>query len=233
MFGENVAGYDVPVLNEREVRAGAGILFFITLTVFLGAWHADQMLPAQMMIVAFFIDFVIRVWNPRYSPSLILGRLAVGNQVPEYTAAAPKRFAWILGLMLASFMLVTLIFLRHMSIVNFAVCGVCIVLLFMESAFGICLGCVVYNKVLKKEVALCAGGICEVREKAPIQHVGAPQFVLLAVFAVLMSGVYFQMDAQNAAHAHHGPNPQLIQDMKDGMAPAAPQDSSQQNHHKH
>ena len=26
-FGETVAGYDVPVLNEREVRAAAGILF--------------------------------------------------------------------------------------------------------------------------------------------------------------------------------------------------------------
>ena len=30
MFGENVQGYDIPVLNEREVRAGAGILFFFS-----------------------------------------------------------------------------------------------------------------------------------------------------------------------------------------------------------
>ena len=37
MFGEMVAGYDVPVLNEREVRSGAGILFFVTIVVFLGA----------------------------------------------------------------------------------------------------------------------------------------------------------------------------------------------------
>ena len=26
-FGENVEGYDIPVLNEREIRAAAGILF--------------------------------------------------------------------------------------------------------------------------------------------------------------------------------------------------------------
>ena len=28
-FGERVPGYDIPVLNEREVRAAAGILFLI------------------------------------------------------------------------------------------------------------------------------------------------------------------------------------------------------------
>ena len=28
-FGETVRGYLVPVLNEREVRAAAGILFFL------------------------------------------------------------------------------------------------------------------------------------------------------------------------------------------------------------
>lgn len=222
MFGEKVAGFDIPVLNEREVRAGAGILFFITLTVFLGAWHVDLMLPAQLMIIGFFIDFVIRVIDPKYSPSLILGRLAVSNQVPEYTAAAPKRFAWVIGLMLASFMVVTLIFMRDMSALNFAICGLCIVLLFMESAFGICLGCVVYNKVLKKEVALCAGGICEVRRKEPIQEVGMGQIALLAGFAVAMFGAFSVMEAQNQQHAHHGPNHQLIKDMKEGMAqPAA------------
>jgi hypothetical protein len=26
-FGEDVEGYNVPVLNEREIRASAGILF--------------------------------------------------------------------------------------------------------------------------------------------------------------------------------------------------------------
>jgi hypothetical protein len=214
MFGEMVAGYDVPVLNEREVRAGAGILFFVTIVVFLGAWHADLMLPAQLMIVAFFGDFAIRVFAPRFSPSLILGRLAVSGQKPEYTAAAPKRFAWMIGLALASFMLVTLVFMRNMSIVNFSICGVCIVLLFMESSFGICLGCVIYNKVLKREVALCAGGICEVRQKEAIEHVSGGQLALLGVFALAMLGVMQVMQAQNQAHANDGPNHRLIQEFK-------------------
>ena len=36
-FGENVEGYNIPVLNEREIRAAAGILFlfmFISAQVF-------------------------------------------------------------------------------------------------------------------------------------------------------------------------------------------------------
>lgn len=28
-FGEDVAGYDIPVLNEREIRAAAGIFFLL------------------------------------------------------------------------------------------------------------------------------------------------------------------------------------------------------------
>lgn len=30
-FGENVEGYRIPVLNEREIRASAGILFFFVI----------------------------------------------------------------------------------------------------------------------------------------------------------------------------------------------------------
>jgi len=222
MFGEQVAGYDVPVLNEREVRAGAGILFFISIIVFLGAWYADLMLPAQMMIIGFFIDFVIRVFAPRYAPSLILGRMAVSHQKPEYTAAAPKRFAWMLGLMLASFMVVTLIFMRNMSLLNFAICALCIVLLFLESSFGICLGCLVYHKLLKKELTLCPGGVCEVSQKEPIQQISLGQLVVLGVFAVTIYGILQVMAAQNQQHAHHGPNHQLIQDMKESLAAPAP-----------
>ncbi|MCX7897279.1 MAG: DUF4395 domain-containing protein [Rhodocyclaceae bacterium] len=212
MFGEIVAGYEVPVLNEREVRAGAGILFFIATVVFLGAWHADLLLPAQMMIIAFFIEFVIRVFVPRYAPSLILGRLIVGHQKPEYTAAAPKRFAWTLGLILASIMLVTMIFMRDMSMLNFAICGVCILLLFMESSFGICLGCLIYDRVLKKRVGLCPGDVCEVRQKEPIQRVSGAQLSFLGLFVLAMFAVFHLLDSQERAHA--GPNHRVIQMLK-------------------
>jgi hypothetical protein len=31
-FGEDVKGYNIPVLNEREIRAAAGLLFLTTFT---------------------------------------------------------------------------------------------------------------------------------------------------------------------------------------------------------
>lgn len=226
MFGENVNGYVVPVLNEREVRAGAGILLFISLTVFWGAWHADILLPAQMMIIGFFIDFLIRVINPCYSPSLILGRIAVGHQTPEYTAAAPKRFAWLIGLVLATIMVITMIFMHDMSVVNFAICAVCIILLFLESSFGICLGCVVYNKILHQELTLCPGDSCEIRFKEPIQYVGWRQITTLVLFTVVMYGALHQMRLQNQAHAHHGPNHPLLHQLK-GVMQSMPNTTAQ------
>jgi hypothetical protein len=231
MFGENVQGYDIPVLNEREVRAGAGILFFFSLTVFLGAWHADQLLPGQLMIVAFFVDFLIRVFNPRFSPSLILGRIAVAHQTPEYTAAAPKRFAWWIGLGLASIMLVTMVFLQNMSLLNFGICGLCIVLLFMESSFGICLGCIVYNKLLKKEMTLCAGGVCEIKQKEPIQEIKIMQVIVLAVFFVFLYGASFLIQQHQHPKEHGKPNHQLLHDLKNSSQ--TPEKPAEHQHHHH
>ncbi len=53
-------------------------------------------------VTAFLTDMVIRVFiNPEFSPFLILGRLIVRNQVPEYVGAPQKKFAWIIGVVLA------------------------------------------------------------------------------------------------------------------------------------
>jgi len=231
MFGENVQGYDIPVFNEREVRAGAGILFFFSLTMFLGAWHADQLLPGQIMIVAFFVDFLIRVFNPRLSPSLILGRIAVSNQTPEYTAAAPKRFAWWIGLGLGSIMLVTIVFMHNMSLLNFAICGLCIVLLFMESSFGICLGCIVYNKLLKKEMTLCAGDVCEIKQKEPIQQINFSQLIVLIGFFVFLYGSFFLLQHNQHPQEHGKPNHQLLHDLKNSSPPVVEKPAENQHHH--
>jgi len=46
-------------------------------------------------------------------------------------------------------------------------CILCLVLLFLESSFGICLGCLLYYK-LGLNVENCAGGQCEIKEKNKI-----------------------------------------------------------------
>lgn len=188
-FGERLPQFDVPVLNEREIRAGAGILFFVGLVAFMNAWLMGNFGPTRIMVLGFFVDFFIRVAvNPRYAPSLVLGRLVVRSQKPEYVGAPQKRFAWLIGLVLSAIMIYTMVWLRVIGPINFLVCSLCLMLLFFESAFGICLGCWVYNRFNQEQAQLCPGGVCEVLEKEEIQKVSVTQLAVLLVFFGLLWG---------------------------------------------
>ena len=73
-FGEQLDGYSVRVLNERAVRAGAGLLFAFAIVSFMNAWLTGNFQPTRVFVVAFLVDFTIRIFvNPRYAPSLIIG----------------------------------------------------------------------------------------------------------------------------------------------------------------
>jgi hypothetical protein len=101
-FGEDVKGYNIPVLNEREIRAAAGILFLATFTSLMFILFKENFVPIKYVITFFLTDFMIRVFiNPKFSPTLIFARLIVRNQTPEYVGAAQKKFAWIIGVVLA------------------------------------------------------------------------------------------------------------------------------------
>ena len=77
-FGEDVEGYNIPVLNEREIKASAGILFLFLMGSFMQAILKMNFLPLKYFIIVFLADFIIRVSvNPKYSPTLIIGRLIV------------------------------------------------------------------------------------------------------------------------------------------------------------
>jgi len=90
-FGENVPGYNIRVLNEREIRASAGILFLATFTSLMLILLKNDFLLIKYVITIFMADFIIRVFvSPRFSPTLITGRLIVCNQVPEYVGAQQK-----------------------------------------------------------------------------------------------------------------------------------------------
>jgi len=188
-FGEKIDGYDVRVLNEREVRAAAGILFFFAMITFLNSWLTGNFNPTKIFVIAFLIDFFIRIFiNPKYAPSLILGRLAVSGQKVEYVGAPQKRFAWAIGFVLALTMFFMVIINNIIGPLNLFICLSCLILLFFESAFGICIGCKVYNLFYKEKARLCPGGSCEVFKKEPIQKVGFVHVaVVLVFFAIVMS----------------------------------------------
>jgi hypothetical protein len=63
-YGEKVDGYDVRVLNEREARAAAGILFGIGLLSLLNAVILSHGVVTRYFISFFTLDFLIRVINP-------------------------------------------------------------------------------------------------------------------------------------------------------------------------
>src|ERR1700761_3414136 len=104
-FGENVPGYEIRVLNEREIRAAAGILFLAIFLSFMLILFENNFLPIKYVITIFLFDIALRVFvSPRYSPMLIIGRFIVRNQTPEYVGARQKRFAWFVGLFLSATM---------------------------------------------------------------------------------------------------------------------------------
>src|SRR5574339_793186 len=104
-FGENIESHGIRVLNEREIRAAAGILFLATFISLMLIIYKNNFLPIKYVLTVFLADFIIRVFiNPKFSPTLIIGRLIVSNQTPEYVGAPQKKFAWIVGVILSATM---------------------------------------------------------------------------------------------------------------------------------
>ena len=83
--------------------------------------------------------------------------------------------------------------------VNLIVCASCLVLLFFESAFGICLGCKVWNLFNKDKAQLCPGGACEVIP-APGSGASLAQVAIVAAFIGLVGAVAVWV-AGNDPHA--------------------------------
>ena len=186
-FGEDHPDYSVRVLNEREARGAAGIMFLFAMIAFMTAWFKGDFTPTKLIIVAFLIDFFIRVLiNPRYSPTLIMARWMVNNQTAEYVGAPQKRFAWSIGLVLATFMIFLVVINDVRGPINMITCLVCLILLFFESAFGICVGCKMYNLFNKEKAQLCPGNVCEIKDRESIQIVTLAQALIAMGYVALL-----------------------------------------------
>lgn len=182
-FGEQVPGYDIAVLNEREIRAAAGIMFLFIYTSLMLIIFRNDFRMVKYATAAFFIDFLIRVFiNPKFSPSLIIGRLIVSNQVPEYVGAKQKKFAWIIGVFLSGLMFVLLVVVNAYSPFTGVGCLFCLIFLFFEAVFGICLACKVYRFMYGEKAQYCPGEVCDVKSRQPIQKTSPTQLVIVFIF---------------------------------------------------
>ena len=195
-FGEVVSGYNIRVLNEREIRAGAGLLFVFMFISILSAIMQGSFTLLKYAVMIFLADMLIRVLvNPKFSPVLILGRFFVRNQVPEYVGAVQKKFAWVIGVFLGLSMFILINIMNTFSVITGLICLICLIFLFFESAFGICLGCKFYSWMYKEKTQYCPGEVCEIKDRHEIQKTNLPQWVIVIAFiAYIISIVYLFND---------------------------------------
>jgi len=160
-----------PVLNERAVRAGAGIMLMLGGSAFALALLAQDFRMLKIVVVFFFIDFFTKViLEPKFSPVSNVANLIVKAQKPEYVGAIQKRFAWSIGLTMASLMIVLLYVLDVRGPINLAVCLICLIFMWFETSFGICVGCKIYYGLIKLGIIkkpeippACPGGACPIK----------------------------------------------------------------------
>ncbi len=190
-YGEKVPGYDVTVVNEREARASAGILFMLGMIVIFVGIGYNHIIVARVYLAFLFIDFTIRIITPTYSPSLLMGKFVVQNQEPEYVGGLQKRFAWTLGWLISLPMLYWFVLHWDITFYKVLICILCLTLMFLESAFSICVGCWIFKVISKEDPQHCPGGACELKIKEPIQRFNPIQKViaLLAVLGLTL-GIY-------------------------------------------
>ncbi|WP_304545966.1 DUF4395 domain-containing protein [Sulfurimonas microaerophilic] len=190
-YGEEVPGYDVRVINEREARAAAGILGTLGIMVIFIGIGFNHIIVARVYIAFLWFEFLLRITKPSYAPSLLLARFFVQNQTPEYVGAAQKRFAWAIGWFISFPMIYWFVLNWDITFYKVLICVLCAALMFFESAFSICLGCMLYKYIKKEDPQYCPGGVCEVRKKEPIQTFNLMQKIIAGVTAIgLVVGIY-------------------------------------------
>ena len=190
-YGHKVPGFENRVLNEREARAAAGILGMLgTIIIFIGIGF-NHIIVARVYLAFLWLDFFARVIDASYSPSMLLGKLVVRNQKPEYVGALQKRFAWTLGWFISFPMVYWFVLHWDITFYKVLVCVLCIALMFLESAFSICVGCMIYKAITRKAPTDCPGGGCDIRIKEPVQVFNQVQKMIVALAIVgIISGTY-------------------------------------------
>ena len=190
-YGEKVPGYDVTVINEREARAAAGILFALGMIVIFVGIGYNHIIVARVYLAFLWVDFLARVISPKYSPSMLLGKFVVRNQKPEYVGGLQKRFAWTLGWFVSFPMVYWFVLHWDITFYKVMICVLCLSLMFLETAFAVCVGCMIYKAIVREDPQHCPGGSCEIRKKEPIQTFNAIQATIATItFIGLLTGIY-------------------------------------------
>lgn len=170
--GQIVPGYAIPVINERAARAAAGLLFLVGVFAYSNAIFTGDASALKPFGMLFMFDMAVRlIAGDRWSPTMAVGRLVVRGQQPEWVGAPQKEFAWWMGMLVAAGSCITMGFFSAPFWVTMSICGLCLSLLFLETAFGICVGCKLQTLFSRQEPMYCPGGTCEVASNEPASEI--------------------------------------------------------------
>lgn len=172
-FGEYKNGSKFKIVDEREFRASAGIMLALALIAFINVGFLQRYYVITVVAGFLMLNFLIGIFlNPKYAPTIILAKEIVKNQSELPIGAIQKKFAWSMGLTLASVVFILSLLLLNNPIFFEPVCLLCLScmgLLYLETAFGICIGCKLYHYALKLKLLPqpevnpnCMGDSCEV-----------------------------------------------------------------------
>jgi hypothetical protein len=127
---------------------------------FAYAYFDQQYAPLQIVASLFFVEFLIRVVvGLRFSPFGVAAGIITRGRAPEWVPARPKRFAWSLGLAMAFAMtIITNVGIR--GYLPRTMCLICLTLMWMESALGLCLGCKIHGLLVRRGWRVSGAELC-------------------------------------------------------------------------
>jgi hypothetical protein len=152
-FGEFSPEHGYAILDERVMRGSAGVMLLVGIVAFIFGFVVKDYAVLPYLSGFLVLNFAVGLFvNPKLSPTVIVARLATFRQSPLPIGAIQKRFAWSLGLTLTS-----AIFAMSLLLVDDAtwfepvcmLCLICLLFLYLETAFGVCVGCQLYFLALR------------------------------------------------------------------------------------
>ena len=162
-----------PVVNERAVRATAGIVMVLAATAIAIAYFDKNYTPVRIISVFVAADYLLRqvAGLTPLSPIGTLGTLLVNNQTPEWVGATQKRFSWALACGMA--LLIAILTNAGVHGLGVQLIGLTLIgLLWLESVVGFCVGCFIYSRLIKadlihpEDAPACGGNSCEIAAPA-------------------------------------------------------------------
>jgi len=143
--------YPNPV-NEKAARVvAAGVALFAAIALLTG-WH--------WLVVLLAIGFWARVLGgPRFSPLARLASDVIAPRLgrPRPVPGPPKRFAQAIGAGMTTLGAVLLLVGAGGAVT--AILGVMLLFATLEAAFGLCVGCIIFNRLIR--VGIVPREICE------------------------------------------------------------------------